>query len=114
MAAALIPLTVIDLRLKPSPDLVASDASSRSEAAVVCSVGKEATREFQRHTLQKGLWNRLLSPLQAYMREKDLLDATEELPDGTFEELYGMHPNMGGSGCLSEIRAAWEDHHIYV
>ena len=92
VAVALIPLAFIDLRLKASPDLVASDASSTSEAAVVCDVGPTATGELHRHTLQKGLWNRLLSPVQAYMREKDLLDACEELPDDTFEGLYGMHP----------------------
>ena len=92
VAVALIPLAVIDLRLKASPDLVASDASTSSEAAVVCHVGAPATEELHRHSLQKGLWNRLLSPLQAYMREKDLLEARDELPDGTFEELYGMHP----------------------
>ena len=43
VAAALMPMTVIDLRLSPSPDLVASDASSKSEAAVVCSVGSSSS-----------------------------------------------------------------------
>lgn len=94
VAAALMPMTVIDLRLSPSPDLVASDASSKSEAAVVCSVGVEATREFQQHTLQKGLWNRLLSPLQAYMREKDLLDAADQ---------GGLTDIINGTGVMMYI-----------
>ena len=92
LAAALIPLTSIDFRLEASPHLVASDASTTKEAAVCCAIGKEATEELHRHTLQKGLWNRLLNPLRAYRRETGDLDPWEELPDRSFEELYGMHP----------------------
>ena len=39
MAVALLPLTVIDMRLQPSARLVASDASSTAEAAVSAEVG---------------------------------------------------------------------------
>ena len=92
VAAALIPLTSIDFRLEASPHLVASDASTDEEAAVCCSAGTRATEELHRHALQKGLWNRLLNPLRAYRRGIGDLDAWEELPDRSFEELYGMHP----------------------
>ena len=92
VAAALVSITSIDLRLSPSPRLVASDASSSSEAAVECNIGEVATAELHRHTLQKGLWNRLLNPVGAYRREKGDLEAEAELPGDSFESLYGMHP----------------------
>ena len=88
---ALVVLSEIDFRLEPSPFLVASDASMKSEAAVRCSVGRIATAEFQRHSLQKGLWSRLLRPEQAYLREKDMLEPELQLPAGE-EECYQIHP----------------------
>lgn len=92
VAAALVALTSIDLRLSPSPRLVASDGSSTSEAAVECNIGEVATPKLHRHTLQKGLWNRLLNPVGAYRREKGELEAEAELLGDSFESLYGMHP----------------------
>ena len=88
MAVALLPLTVIDMRLQPSARLVASDASSTAEAAVSAEVGPQFTAEAQRHALQKGLWNRLVSPYQAYCKEKGFECDAGELPDGKYE----MHP----------------------
>lgn len=88
VSVALLALSVIDLRLKPSKYLVASDASSRAEAAVRAEVGQQRMRELQRHGLQKGLWSRLLSPAKAFQRERNLLEEAEELPDCTYE----MHP----------------------
>eukprot|EP00438_Fugacium_kawagutii_P012357 Skav200003 [mRNA] locus=scaffold4475:38161:42612:+ [translate_table: standard] len=81
-------LAAIDLRLKPSTKLVTSDASSGGTGAVQTSIGAVATAELQKHALQKGLWNRLLSPAGAYLREKGLLEAECELP----EQHYDMHP----------------------
>ena len=88
---ALVVLAEIDFRLEPSPYLVASDASMKSEAAVRSRVGCLATAEFQRHGLQKGLWSRLLRPEQAYLREKDMLEPELQLPAGE-EECYQIHP----------------------
>ena len=86
---ALMALSVIDMRLKPSEVLVCSDASSTAEAAVAARVGGARTRELQRHGLQKGLWSRLLSPAQALLREKGMGgEEVQELPDLTYE----MHP----------------------
>ena len=85
---ALMVVAVIDLRLEPGSFVVASDASSRAEAAVRSEVGKERMRELQRHGLQKGLWSRLLSPAQAFLKERGLLEEVEELPECTYE----MHP----------------------
>ena len=88
IAVGLLACSVIDLRLEPSSKLVCSDASSSAQAAAVAEVGKSRTSELHRHALQKGAWNRLLSPLQAYAREKGLLKTEAELPDFSFD----MHP----------------------
>lgn len=84
----LVVVTSIDLRCKPFDRVVASDASSSTEAAVSAKLPEVACREFQRHSLQKGLWNKLCSPYAAYVREKGLDDSVQELP----EKDYDMHP----------------------
>lgn len=85
----LLPLAVIDMRIKPSSTLIASDASTQAEAAVAVEIGEERTAEFQKHGIQKGLWNRLLSPSASYLRSQGLLGAEEELP---CSDEYKMHP----------------------
>ena len=60
--------------------VIASDASSSAEAAAACSVPVECSQELYRHTLAKGLWNRLLAPYPSLLREKDLLAPEDELP----------------------------------
>ncbi len=87
--AGLVVLSGFNLRLKPSRFLVATDASSTTRAAVSAEIGEVATKELQRHGLQKGLWNRLLSPEKAWMREHLMLEPDEELPDS---DSYKMHP----------------------
>ena len=84
----LLVVAVVDFRLVPSKRLVASDASSNCEAAAATYVGVRRTEEFQRHALQKGLWNRLLSPEAAYLKTRGQLAEDEELPD----DAYRMHP----------------------
>lgn len=86
---ALIPLSFIDLRLKPSATVVASDASPWSTAAAKTTVSKSAMEELQRHALQKGAWNRLLNSAGAYLREQGLLPEERELPEGA---AFDMHP----------------------
>ncbi len=88
-AIGLAVITSVDFRLKPSSRVVCSDASSTSEAAVQSRLGPAAVVELQKHTLAKGMWNRLLQPGAAYLREKSLLEEQEELPGG---ESYEMHP----------------------
>ena len=87
-AVALLAVTVVDFRLEPSGRLIASDASQHAEAAVDTWVGPTFTMEAQRHALQKGLWNRLMSPSDAFLREQGRLDDEEGLPEGNFD----MHP----------------------
>lgn len=87
---ALLPLSVIDMRLRPSTRLLASDASSHGEAAVFTEIGSRASEELHFHGLQKGVWNKLLSPYNAYCREKGWIEEIEtELPGG---EAMKMHP----------------------
>ena len=62
----LIILTNLDMKMRGAPLLVASDASSRYEAAVAADVGEEATEVLQQLGLQKGLWSKLLRPVQAF------------------------------------------------
>eukprot|EP00435_Cladocopium_sp_Y103_P064249 s246_g25.t4 len=88
VAAALIPFAGFDFRLRPLGKVVCSDASTVAEAAVCAEISAAAVKELQKHALQKGLWNRLLRPVQAYMKEHGALDAEVELPC----ETYDMHP----------------------
>ena len=89
MSLALMMVSVIDLRLEAGEWLVATDASSTTEAGVATRVGKVRMAEFHRYALQKGLWNRLVSPTRAYLRERAELGENDELP----EDLeYEMHP----------------------
>ena len=97
--AGLLVVTYVDLRLHPSEWLVASDASSSCEAAVATKVSPQITAEFQRHGLQKGLWNRLLSPYGALLKEAGRLAPEDELP----EDHYKMHPAWEEAVCTSEF-----------
>ncbi|CAL1137652.1 unnamed protein product [Cladocopium goreaui] len=68
-ALGLVSLTHLDMRLRPSDYLVASDASSTAEGAVATKIGQKAT--------------------EAYLREKGIEDLEAcELPEGE----YDMHP----------------------
>lgn len=87
-AVGLTAVTSMNLRLEPSSKVVASDASSSAEAAVVADIAPKAVLELQRLGLSKGLWNRLLNPYAAYFREKGDLEVESELPG----ETYDMHP----------------------
>ena len=90
LCVPLIMLTNLDMRMRAAPLLVASDASSNYEAAVSAEVGEEATEVLQQLGLQKGLWSKLLRPLQALNREKSGALGVEEpeLPG----EQYSIHP----------------------
>ena len=78
------------MRLAPAPLLVCSDASNSAEAAVSTPIGPHFTGEAHKYALQKGMWNRLLSPGKAYLREHNLLPADQELP--AEDDSLEMHP----------------------
>ena len=84
--AALLCLSEADLRAPACPGVVCSDASSAKEAAVRAPLPPELSVEFCRHGLQKGLWNRLLGEVPAYLRERGEQDlGCRELPETTYE-----------------------------
>ena len=87
--AALVCQADIDLRAPGAPVVLCTDSSSSKEAAVVASVPPAFSLEASRHGLQRGLWNKLLSPLQAYLRETGELEDGEEMQGG---ECYDSHP----------------------
>ena len=88
IACILSPTAFLDIRAPAAPVLDASDASSSARASVCCTLPSAASEECYRHTLQRGLWSRLLRPLPAYLRAKGLLPSDQELP----EEHYKSHP----------------------
>ena len=113
---SLLPLSCIDMRLKPSASVIASDASTSLEAAVETKVGEEVVKELQKHTVQKGMWNKLLTPYKAFLREKGLTEELEELPEGE----YDMHPAFEevATACsfrpFGPIRSVKKKRHINV
>ena len=105
---ALVCLSHIDFRLEPAEMMVASDASSHYEAAVFAPVSREGTAEMQRHTLAKGLWNRLLRPSQAYLREKGCLPDDEQLPDDRYE----IHPLWQEAASSLQFQRLGKTRHV--
>ena len=77
LAVVLLSQADIDLRAEPAPLVIASGASSTAEAAPSCCIAKPVSR----HTIAKGLWNKLLAPY-LLLREKGLLD-----PEQSFQVL---------------------------
>ena len=80
VSAILISTAATNLRARPSPVVLASDASLDWEAGVECSVGPAFSRELSRHALIKPLWNRLLRPGAARERAQGCLPTDQELP----------------------------------
>ncbi|CAE8690104.1 unnamed protein product [Polarella glacialis] len=54
----------------------------RNLRACSAPLDKTVSKELLRHCVKKGRWSRLLSPTQAWLREKGLLEAHAEMPDG--------------------------------
>jgi len=90
ICAALVPVAVVNLRASQRPRVVATDASSWGEAAVVAPAPLEFVKELHRFALKKSVWTRLLSPSQAWLRAHGLLAPEEELPDE--DEAFKMNP----------------------
>ena len=88
VSAVLVSQACIDFRTPGAPVVVASDASSRAEAATCAPVSCEASAELCRHGLQKRLWSKLLKPVDALLRERGELADDLQLPSG----VYSPHP----------------------
>ena len=68
--AVLLCQSDVDLRAEGAPLLLCTDASSTREASAVARISEACSVELTRHGLQRGLWCKLLSPLQLiYGRE---------------------------------------------
>ena len=86
----LAPTFCTDLRTPVDVEFSLVDASSEMMAEVSSQIPPEFAAELVRHKLTKAAWSRLLSPLKAVQREKGLLAAQDEVPEG--EEPVRAHP----------------------
>ncbi|CAE7216755.1 unnamed protein product [Symbiodinium sp. CCMP2456] len=97
-------LAVVDLRAPVLPIIIATDASSTWQAAVEAHVAPEVSEELLRHTVQRGSWTRLLSPQAAYLRQRCLLEPSDELPG---EVSYFAHPLAEAAARVPAYKCLW-------
>ena len=76
------PLAASDMRASSIPELYLTDASDWGTAAVKADIPWNLSFEFQRHTLQRGSWSRLLSPWKSWLKLHGDLEEEQELPSG--------------------------------
>ena len=76
------PALAADLRAPCAHWAYASDASTSHLAIVRAPLHESIAQEAFRHSLRKGAWVQLLSPNHAWLREHELLDPSQELPEG--------------------------------
>ncbi|CAL1164508.1 unnamed protein product [Cladocopium goreaui] len=76
------PICVVDLKAQSLDEVFLSDASVEKKASVRAPLSKHLAKEFQRHCLARGTWSRLLSPWQSWLRQHELMNEFEELPEG--------------------------------
>ena len=88
------PLAVVNLRAQYSNYIDATDASCDTLAAVRADISPLMSQELARHSLLKGNWSRLLSPMKAWAKGHGTLDPAEEIL-GESDEAYST-PSVGG------------------
>lgn len=69
LLSCLGPLAQNDLRARYCDRIFCADASPSGGAVCAAQIGKEACKEFWRHTEQKGFYTRLLSEPSAVLHE---------------------------------------------
>ncbi len=74
LCCILAPAAVIDLRLQPACSVSVVDASSSLIAACTAPVTRAVGEELFRHTVRRGRWTRLLSPLARWQRQNSMLE----------------------------------------
>lgn len=89
--ACLLPVAVSNLRAKIQDRVVATDASSWGEGAVIAKAPLEVCKELRRFSLRKSVWTKLLPPGKAWERAHGFLSPSEELPDPS--EGYDTNPS---------------------
>ena len=102
-SAILVSTAATNMRARPSPVVVATDASLDWEAGVEAEIGPSISREVARHALIKPLWNRLLRPGAARDRAAGSLPASEELP----EDEVKAHPLWSKLARALQYGGAW-------
>ena len=76
------PVAVCSMRCQSLAEIFCTDASNDYTASVWARVPQVFSRELQRHCLSRGVWNKLLTPWQSWLKLHGQLYETEELPDG--------------------------------
>lgn len=97
-------LSVVNLRAKVLPTIRATDSSNWGNAAVQCSVPLPVAKEAMRLSLSRSLWSKLLPPGKAWLREKGMLEPSEELPDA---QCYDTHPFWEALGRCYNYSERW-------
>jgi hypothetical protein len=113
--ALLAPFMYTDMRSLPSTRVYTTDASNSSYAACSSSIPSVASAELIRYTMKKGRWSRLLSPVQRWLRERNLLELDDELPgvDGALPDgtpLLWEHLISALDFGVCEVRSCLKEH----
>ncbi|CAE7241985.1 unnamed protein product, partial [Symbiodinium sp. CCMP2456] len=90
----------VDIRAPGAALVLTTDASSTAEAGAVAEIPAELSVELSRHSLQRGLWSRLLSPAQAFLQERGDLEEGQALPGDS----YTSHPLWEEVCCSLQFR----------
>lgn len=116
LCISLCPLAATCLRTRTSAKVFCSDASSQGWAVVSAPLPSWLQNELHRHCLRKHVWTKLLSPLKALLKERDVLDPSDELPDGTPLESHPLWLLVARSLQFSteKSRRTKEGRHINV
>ena len=89
LCVSLCPLAATFLRTRTSSQVYASDASSVGWAVISADIPNWLASEVHRHALRKRVWTKLLSPSKSLLKERGVLEPSEELPAG---EAFATHP----------------------
>lgn len=81
-------LAAVNLRAQHAGMVSATDASMSGMGCVRAELPPLVAKELARHCLRKGNWSKLLPPGKAWLRQHDMLDHEDELP----EACYVCHP----------------------
>lgn len=76
------PVATCNMCCQSISELFFTDASNDFTASVWAKVPKVFTKELQRHCLSRGVWNKLLTPWQSWLRFHGQLYEEDELPEG--------------------------------
>ena len=103
------PLSYVNLRAETLGTIRATDSSDWGAAGVSADLPVSIAREAMRHSLSKSRWTHLLPPFKAWQKLHDLLDPSDELPDG---DRYNTHPLWSLLACGLTYREEWRAPHI--